>query len=731
MAGLASEATVAFDAYGVPHVAAATVEDALRLQGYLHARHRFFQMELARRAARGRLAELLGRAALATDVRMRRLGLAEAARRQTEVLDDETRRLLDAYAAGVNVALQRHGLTGLAPEFVLLGGSGVPWQAEDTVALGLLMQLSLTWAAGEELHRAAVLQALGRERAVALFGWGEDEARAWLPAAPAGARPQRHEDPALPRFSGVGSNNWAVAGHRSVSGFPLLANDPHVGIANPTTWYEVHLSTPHWQVAGASLAGAPGVLIGHNEQVAWGFTMSMLDDQDLFRLSLDATGTKERIGDAFVDLEVSDEVIPVRGAKEGKALRLKRSVHGPVVREEGEEVLAMAWTALGASSPLPCFLKLTRATGVVEGAAAFATCPSPGTNLVLADRAGHIRWQVVGVGPRRGCGGGKVPADGSDPACGWSGFESFSVNPFLENPETGVVASANHDPFAEGDFPGPPFAGEFAAPWRIRTIKRALADRKLWDVAGCLALQNDVANPQAAALLDALAPILEAVGSEPARRLLRWERRMDPDSAEALLWALFLRELARRVGGDEAAATGLAASPIGAAELLRLLAGELDPTWWDDLGTPVRETAQDMVASALAAAAAAAGEGRWGERHRALFRHPLGGVPLVGALLNAGPYPVGGAGPCLNATAYRGGGSDFDVISLPSLRFVTDLADWDRSVFTLPLGQSGHLLSRHARDQVAAWQAGRAHPMAWSPAAVRAAAVTTVRFVRE
>jgi len=727
--GLAAGAAVAFDRYGVPHIQAGSVEDAVRIQGFLHARDRFFQMELMRRAARGRLAELLGSAALPTDIKMRRWMLAEAAERQSAALDGESRRLLEAYAGGVNAALDRYGARGLAPEMLLLGGSVAPWRAADTVGIGLLMELSLTWAAGEELERAAILAALGREKAVALWGWSESQAEAWLPAAPPAAPPRGDDSSAMPRFSGIGSNNWAVAGWRSLSGAPLLANDPHVGIANPSTWYEVHLETPTVALAGASIAGAPGVLIGHNEHLAWGLTMTMQDDQDLFALSLDESGRRERIGDAFRDLDVRDEVIPVRGAREGTPVRLKASAHGPVVREEGGTVYALAWTALRGSSPLPCFLKLDRATSVGEGAAAFATCEAPGMNLVLADRAGHIRWQVVGRPPRRGCGFGRVPTDGSNPACGWSGFAPFEDNPFLEDPPTGAVASANHDPFAEGDFPGPPFAAEFAPPWRIRTIKRALAGRERWDVAGFVALQADVANPQADALLERLRPVLATVDSDAARILEAWDRRMDAGSRGALLWALFLRELGRRVGGDEAEAAGLAASPIGGGELLRLLTGGLDPAWWDDGRTAEVETARDIVAAALAAAARQAAGMRWGERHRVFFRHALGGVPILGAALNVGPFPAPGAGPCLNATAYSGGGEGFDVVSLPSLRFVADLADWDRSVFTLPLGQSGHFLSRHADDQTADWLAGRVHPMPWSAAAVRAAAVATWRLV--
>ncbi len=718
--GLTAPVAIAYDRWGVPHVQAASLADACFAQGWVHARDRFFQLELARRAAAGRLAEILGEAALPSDVRCRRWGLPATAAAQAARLDGETVLAISAYAAGVNAAVARFGAAGLAPELALLGVPVAAWAVQDTVGIGLLLERSLTWAAEEELRRAAELRAFGAERAVALWGWSREEQAAWLPelSAVAALPPEALRPPPA-----GGSNNWAVSGRLSASGFPLLASDPHVGIANPATWYEVHLRLPGLAVAGASLPGTPGVVIGHNEALAWGITMSMLDDQDLFRLTLSPDGKSELVDGQWHALELREETIPVRGRGVPERLQVAVSRFGPVVRQEGGEALALAWTALRGGSPLPCFLRLARAESVEAGAWAFADCEAPGMNLVMADRHGRIRWQVVGLVPRRGRGAGRLPLSGTDSAAAWQGWQPFERNPYRQDPERGFVASANHDPFAEGDFEGPAFPAEFAPPWRIRTIKRALAARQGWDVAGFVALQNDVSNPEAEALLELLAPTLDAIGTAPARQLRAWDGRMGADSREALLWAEFLRELQRRVGGDEAARAGVAASPLGGSQLLRLVAGGLDQRWWDDVSTEAVESAREVVAAALAAAAARAGNRRWGERHRLLFAHPLGGVPLLGGLLNRGPYPAPGAAPCLNATAYRAAGDSFDVVWLPSLRFVADLADWDRAVFTLPLGQSGHFLSRHAADQVADWLAGRAHPMAWSPAAVAAATV--------
>lgn len=725
--GLQRPCQVAFDRFGVPHVQAQSLRDAFFVQGFLHARERFFQMELARRAAAGRLAELLGPKAVPLDVRFRRWGLWEAARRQRQQLEGEAEAVLAAYAAGVNAAFATLPPWRLAPECLFLGCQVEPWVPEDTLAVGLLLQSDLTWAAGEELRRARELAALGGARVAALWGWTEEQVEAWVPA-PSAPRPDGAL-PVLPTFSGVGSNNWAVMGSRSASGWPLLANDPHVGVANPATWYEIHLQAPGLAVAGASVPGTPGVLVGHNQQVAWGLTMVMLDDQDLFRLTLDREGKRERFGDSWLPLQVQEQKVRVRGEKAPRSLTVKRSLHGPIIREEEGEVLALAWSALQARSPVGCFLRLAQAQSAEEAMASFSSCESPALNLVVADRQGHVGWQVTGRVPRRGRGAGRLPAPGDDPAWAWQGFEPFHTNPRLFDPPAGLLATANHDPFAEGDFPPPAFPGEFAGPERVRTIRRTLASRQDWDVAGFLSLQLDVHNPQAEALLAALRPMLQQLAHPAAKQLLAWDGRMSADSKEALLWAEFLRALIRRVGGDEAKATGLDRSPLSAAAILRLVLGQLDAAWWDDVTTPQREEAQEMVARALAEAVERAAGKRWGEAHQVLFAHPLGSVPLLGWLFNAGPFPVGGAGPCLNATAYRALGDDFTVVALPSLRFVADLSNWDNSRMVLPLGQSGHPLSRHARDQLPLWLSGQAHTMPFSAQAVAEAAVRVTTLV--
>lgn len=728
LSGLYQPVTVTFDAWGVPHVDAASLRDAWFIQGYLHARERFFQMELSRRAAFGRLAELLGEKALAADIRFRRWGLPEAVSRQRQLLLPEAEEVLAAYAAGVNAAIFTLPVWRLSPECMLLGCQPEPWKVDDTLGVGLLLQYTLTWAAGEELQRWEELRAFGREKAAQLWGFRDEELAAWIPPTSPEPPAKAPAELPMPVFSGVGSNNWVVSGSRSSTGMPLLANDPHVGVANPATWYEIHLQAPGLALAGVSVPGAPGVLIGHNQSVAWGLTMVMLDDQDLFRLTLNEKGTRELFDGQQLPLGLHRQSVRVRGGKTQDVL-LKRSVHGPVVLERNGEVYALAWTALLARPPVECFLRLAFAQDVFAAMASFATCESPAMNLLLADRHGNIAWQVTGRIPKRGKGTGKLPAPGEDPAWAWQGFAPYEHNPRVVNPASGFLASANHDPFAEGDFSGEPFPGEFAPPHRVRTIKKALAARAKWDVEGFLKLQVDVQNPQALELLAALRPLLEKLPFPEARELLSWDGQMRAESHQALLWANFLRALVRQVGLDEARASGLSRSPFTGEVLLRLLAGAVDPGWWDDVSTPAVEGAADTIRRALEEAVMLSAGKSWGKEHRLVFAHALGEVPLLGKLFNVGPVGVGGAAPCLNATAYRAQGRDFSVVSLPSMRFVADVSQWDNSRLVLPLGQSGHPLSTHAKDQLPLWLAGQAHTMPFTPEAVAREAVRTTHFV--
>ena len=720
---------IVVDGVGIPHVRALSRDGLFFAQGWLHARERFFQMELARRAAAGRLAELFGEAALATDRKMRTWRLDATARRQLAVLGDDERHALNAYADGVNAALARFG-RWIAPEIWLLDSEPEPWHPEDTLRVGMLLQLHLSWAMGEELHRSVTAAALGVDRATELWGWTSAQARAWVPPGEMVALPRQPDDAITPTLSGIGSNSWVIGPERTRSGRPLLANDPHLGVQIPSTWYVVHLDSPELHVAGASIPGAPGVLVGHNERVAWGLTMAMLDDQDLYVLTLDDARAREMIDGAWQPLRTVSERIEVRWRPEPELLKIRLSERGPVVRES-PQALALSWVALHGPSPIGAFLAMAEAQSAVGVAEVWRETLGPAMHLVAADVDGHILHQVVGAAPERRRGAGRLPAPGNDSRWAWQGFRALDEGHRRIDPVHGYVASANHDPFAEDELPrAEPFPGEFAPPWRVRRIRQLLAAEDGWDVAACRDLQGDVVSLRAKAVLEALGADLERDDGAVSRRLRGWDGSMPPASVEARLYHELVLRLQEEVGGDEAADVGLEASPFTEDLLLDLLRGERHGIWWDDVATEAREVRATILGTVLDDLERRVGDGTWGDVHRVTFRHRLADAPVIGTVVakawSRGPFPVGGDGATVNAH-YWDAGEPFDVTAIPSMRLVTDVGAWDRSIIVVPPGQSGRPWSRHYDGQVTAWLGVEAFSFPFSLEAVDQAA--TVRLL--
>jgi penicillin amidase len=682
---------------------------------------------MARRLAEGRLAEVFGEAALESDRLMRNYRLAASARRQAALLSATERPVLDAYTNGVNAALARYG-KWIAPEIWMLGVAPEPWTIEDSLSIGVLMQLELTWSMSKELQRAAELAALGPDKAVELWGWTPREAGSWIPPGDGLTLPLRDRAAFAPNTAG--SNSWAVSGELSASGRPLLANDPHLAVQMPTTFYAIHLSSGDLDVAGVSLAGIPGVIIGHTARVAWGLTMTMMDDQDLFLLTLDDAGNREMVDGRWQPLRTVAEDIIVRWQPDPVLAKIRLSENGPVIRQNRNQSLALAWSGLHGPSMLSAILAMNRADSVAAAASAWTGVIGPSMNLVAADSGGHLLHQVVGRPPLRGSGAGRLPAPGSDSRWAWTGFRNYSDNPRLVDPREGYVAAANHDLFSEGDYlESERFPGDFDSPWRIRRIRSALAARTDWSTDAFLELQADVLSGRAIAILKQLWGDFEEHGGSAASELQGWDAKMDADSTAARLFADLLIDLGSAVGGDEAARDGLEASPIGPEELLRLLAGGLNESWWDDVMTPGVETRGEIVRRVLDQLDATGGRRRWGDVHQVRFEHPLARIPGVGRLVrnswSRGPFRVPGNNVTINAHSWDRS-RPFDVTAAPAMRFVTEVGNWDETVLVLPVGQSGRPWSANYADQISGWLAGEAQQFPFSREAVDAVVVAKI-----
>lgn len=759
-APVSAPVTVRWDARGVPYVEAASEHDLAAALGWLHANDRITQMELGRRLAAGRISELVGAAAVEVDTESRRMRFRAGAERMWEDAGPESRRWLIHYARGVNAWLAaREG--DLPPGLRLLGGPGFepePWTPVDSLSFVFLMGQDLSfWAGRPEEERFRWLAALGEERVRDLLGGELHVPEEILALAAAAAPPELAgrgavggtEGGAAPGGDGgsPGSNNWAVAGERTASGAPLLANDPHLPLAVPGTWFMVHLRAPGFETAGFTLPGVPGIVIGRGRSVAWAFTNVMLDDHDLFfeRVERRPDGREAvQRGDRWLPVEIARETIAVHGG-EPVEVEVRWTDRGPLLPADPERGLphrSLAWTLYHGGDPLAAFLGLARADSLAEAMGGIGGYVGPAQNLVAAHRDGGIAWTVLGRVPDRRAGDGRLPAPGWAAEYGWDGLRPRSTSPAIVAPPEGTIVTANAR-VQPDDHPFP-MTAEYDTPHRAERIRRRLAAELGWDVAATAALQLDVVSLYAremlvhalAALPDELPPEL-ATEAAAARDLLgAWDGTMASRDAAgrplpaAALFAFFARSFERAAFADEEAAYGV----DGLADrerLLWLLDGTMSEAWLDDVSTPRVETRGEVVAAALAdawrqaSAALGADPAAWDyeDMHRLRLAHPLGRAPMLGRFFDRGPFPMPGSSTTVAAFGARWAGDRQQVTYGPSMRWIVDLADPDSAVAVLPAGQSGHPFDPHYDDQIDAYRQGRTYPFPWTAEAIERQAV--------
>jgi penicillin amidase len=737
LSGLGASVEVVRDRNGVPHIYAASRADALFGLGFVHAQDRLWQMEMTRRLGAGRLAEVLGPRAVASDRLMRAFDFYRLSQSSYDVLGAEERRLIDAYVAGVNAQLSESGQL-LPPEFTLLRHAPEPWTAADSLLWIKLMALDLASNWRQELFRLRLAQRLDvRQMAefyrpydadaprgpLALAGLIEAHAGTRLPASPL-------LDPPL---DGLGSNNWAVGPARSASGKPLLANDPHLALRTPSVWYFAHLSWPGHNVIGATLPGLPAVVLGRNDRIAWSFANTNSDVQDVY-IERPAAGLPDsyETPEGARPFESRVETIRVAGGSD-VTLRLRRTRHGPVLNDalpeldelgDGGELLALAWTALRADDATPqAGLRLEVARNWSEFLAALRDFHGPQQNVIYADVDGNIGFIAPALVPVRGPANtsqGYMPAAGWMAENDWTGFVPFDALPRHFNPADGMLFSANHK-IVPDDYPYH-LSFEWAPGFRARRIAELLREWPRHSQDSFMAMQRDELSLSAREFL----PILlraepdSELGAKTRAMIAAWDGAMSRNQPEPLIFMAWYRELARLVYADELGPLFERAWGGRSRFLLYVLGGD-GGAWCDDIGTEARETCQELLSRSLARAvdwlAARYGNEperwRWGEAHQARGRHlPFSDIPVLNWLFETGAPTPGGYDtlnvgvPALSYTA-----SPFANVHAPSMRAIYDLSDPDRSVYIHSTGQSGHPLSPHYRDFVDTWADGGYVPM--------------------
>jgi penicillin amidase len=744
--GLAEPVTILRDRWAIPHIRAASLLDALFAQGFVHAQDRLWQMEFQRRLGAGRLAEILGPAAVATDRFMRTLGFYRLAEASLAHLSPLTQARLEAYAAGVNAWLAtRSG--PLPPEFLLLRQPAPePWSPADSLVWLRLMALDLSVNYRDELLRARLARQLSDAQIADI--WPEEQAGTPVTlSALAQALPFERLAGALPPAPppGQGSNAWVVAGSRTLSGAPLLANDPHLGLQAPGVWYLAHLAAPELELIGATLPGVPGIVLGHNGSVAWGFTNAGPDTQDLFIERIDpADPARYLTPDGPAPFLRREELIRVKGAAP-VSLTVRATRHGPVLSDvlpdqdgfEPGHVVALAWAALAEDDrTAQALLELNGARDWAGFVAAAEQVGAPMQNIFYADTGGRIGLIAPGRVPIRRQGDGRWPVPGWSGDYDWQGWIPAAALPRALDPPAGLLFNANNRLVPE-DFPYF-LAADWEPPHRARRLAELLVgDRH--DLAGFAAIQADqlslLARDLLPVMLEADAPSPAAATAQAA--LARWDRVMRADAPEPLLFAAWYRELSRLVYADELGELFLSFWRLRPEFMTRILTER--QTWCDDVGTAPVETCAELAARALELALAdlASRFGanpsawRWGAAHPARMAHPiLGDHPWLAWLFNL-VSASGGDGTTVNVGHYwlRDEQRPFASTHAASYRGLYDLADLDRSRFVATTGQSGNPLSPHYRDLMALWAAGTTVPMSRAPGVYEAGAIGRLSLV--
>jgi penicillin amidase len=731
MPGLREPVQVLRDTWGVSHIYAKNQHDLFFAQGVVAAQDRLFQMELWKRAGQGRLSEILGSAALERDINARALKFRGDMRAEYASYSPDTEAILTAFTDGINAyiaALKAPGSAGIPMEFQLAGFLPDAWRPED--CLNRMAAFSMTGNAVSELNSARAVTELGPDEAAKLLDLDPPVALHPVPGVDlTGLSPdllknligsdQRIEFPGRAR---EGSNNWTISGALTASGKPLLANDPHRVLALPSLRYMVHLVAPGWNVIGAGEPGLPGVALGHNEHIAWGFTIFGLDQQDLYIEELNPDNPLEyRTEAGWAPMLVRREEFLIKGAA-AKTIDMKFTRHGPVLWEDGKRALALRWVGSepGTAGYLAS-LAVDRAQNWAQFEAAVARWKVPSENIVYADRAGNIGEHSVGLAPLRSW-TGLLPVPGAG-NYNWAGFLPTSKLPHVFNPAAGFVATANHKMIPERY---PYQVGfEWAPPYRFERIRSVLAGahrtRHKLTIADMEELQNDVVSLPARELQN-LVRSTALRDHSALTGFLRWDGALTRQSPEAGLYEVWLKEICRSLGRRLSETHSDHYDSLTPHVVLTLLENPGKGLFGEDPLTARDTLLADALKDARTELEQRLGpdpsQWTWGNLHSMHFRHPLDRQPGASELLDLEPLPRPGDEYTVNATGFDASWASWEQIEGASYREIIDTGDWDRSIAVNTPGQSGQPASAHYADLVPLWNAGRYFPLSYSRKAV-------------
>lgn len=721
--GLKEPVEVLRDRWGVAHIYARNTSDLFFAQGYVAAQDRLFQIDVWRRQGTGEMAEAFGPGYADADRFARLMKYRGDMDAEWSSYSPDAREIATAFTAGINAAIDTFG-DRLPVEFQILGTRPKRWRPEDV--LGRMSGIYMSQNFRNEIQRARLVAAVGNENARGLAPVDPPhEYTSPLDAEELKAIDGRilaGYDAATKALSfrpaKTESNNWVVSGERSASGKPLLASDPHRATALPSLRYLVHLHAPGWNVVGAGEPGLPGVAIGHNDRIAWGFTIVGTDQADFYVEEVNPENAAEyKVGDRWEKMTVVRETVAVKGEKD-RTVELRYTRHGPVLfqDEKRHRAYSLKWVGHepGGAAYLAS-LSVGRAKNRDEFLSAMGRWKVPGLNFVYADVDGNIGWIAAAATPVRPKHDGLLPVPGNG-GFEWSGRLAVRDLPQSFNPKEGWVATANHN-IVPKDYPHP-IGYEFAPPYRYERIRDGLAAKEKWELADFRALQHDDGSIPGLRLGKLLKGLdLRDAALEPFAALLTgWDGRLGVDSRAGPLYSLWLRELRKDFYAPHAPKESVAAlsSLSGLPTMLAALENPGSPWFRNDPKAARDALLRDTFARAVAELRKlpAPQRERWGALHTITFRHPLATLdPAIARAFNVGPFERSGDADTPNNTRYD---DKFQQVHGASYRHLIDLADWDRTLATSTPGQSGQPGSPHYADLAPLWAKGEYFPLAYS-----------------
>lgn len=776
--GLQAEVTVYRDEFGVPHIYAQNEHDLYLAQGYIQAQDRFWQMEFWRHIGQGRISEIVGEPGVESDKFIRTVGwnrIAEATAAYYQTNAPEDYAILEAYSQGVNLYItQNQGQLAVSDSILRLVNEPwplEPWQPVHSLAWAVVMSHDLGGNYEDELLWLEMAQALGEENVAQFFPPYPADRPVIVPTETGASTPltplsfaqwsnvstQLVAIPPENGFifghdAGIGSNNWVVSGAHTNTGQPLLADDPHLSVQMPAIWYEMGLHMPNLDVVGVSFAGVPGIIVGHNNHIAWGVTNVGPDVQDLFMEKLNpADPNQYEFEGEWRPLTTIEEIIKVNGGEDVK-ITVRATHHGPLMTEIfGEDapadfVLSLQWASAGPTTLLRSVNLLNRAQNFEQFQHALSFWDTAGQNIVYADVEGNIGYQATGRIPIRQAGQGLFPVPGWTGEYEWVGWVPFEEMPSRYNPPEGFIVTANNAP-VDSNYPyflGYGWADGDRAQRITNLISGKIANGGQISAADFAQIHMD----SYSMLAEKYVPLLAGLSSsDPAVQtaldlLQKWDYQATTETPAASVFNLFLWHLQPLLLGDE---LGQAAeSYIGGHAYARILLSQAaDPAhpFWDNITTPAAETQPEILLQALTQTGQWLTEKygsdpagwHWGNLHQmTLESAPLGesGIEVIENLVNRGPYPTSGDRSAVNAVSWSWG-NPAEVTNYPSMRIIIDLSNFDQSQVVIPSGQSGHPGHPHYDNQIPLWLTGQYHPLWFSEAAVQENAAAVLVLVRE